>query len=187
MRHITTLIGGLFIVGSLVACGDDNDTASTMEAPASTTEAPAMTEAPATTDPADWSATCGEYEGVDAEDTAQVEEMCATAAAFAEAINTYDTDALLAVTTEDFTYQTTGEPFTRDEFIPYFEENYEAGNFNVAPTDPGVMEVVGFATYEVVEPGEVTSEDYNATGTSKYTVTGGPDGWLISKFVWVEG
>ena len=182
MRHLSIIISGLFILGALAACSDDNDTAST-------TEAPVVTEASATTDMANWSATCGDYEGPDAEDTAQVEAICATAAAFAEAINSYDSEALLAVTTEDFTYQTTGDPFTRDEFIPYFEANYEAGNFTVTPTGPTVIVgVAGFVTYEIVEPGEVTSEDYNATGTSTYIVTGldADDAWLVESFVWTE-
>lgn len=182
MRHLSIIVGGLFILGALAACSDDNDTATT-------TEAPVAAEAPATTDSGNWSATCGEYEGPDAEDTAQVEAICATAAALMEAINTYDSEALQAVTTEDFTYQTTGDPLTRDEFIPYFEEYYEAGNFNVAPTGPAVIVgVVGFVTYEIVEPGEVTSEDYNATGTSTYVVTGlhADDAYLVDEFVWTE-
>ena len=182
MRPLSIVIGGVFVLGAFAACSDDDGTATT-------TEAAVVTEAPATTDSVDWSATCGEYEGRDADDTAQVEAICATAAAFMEAINTYDSEALLAVTTEDFTYQTTGDPFTRDEFIPYFGANYEAGNFTVTPTGPTVIVgVAGFVTYEIVEPGEVTSEDYNATGTSTYIVTGldADDAWLVESFVWTE-
>ena len=140
MRPLSIVIGGVFVLGAFAACSDDDGTATT-------TEAAVVTEAPATTDSVDWSATCGEYEGRDADDTAQVEAICATAAAFMEAINTYDSEALLAVTTEDFTYQTTGDPFTRDEFIPYFEANYEAGNFTVTGSGqlvtPDGMPVLG--------------------------------------------
>ena len=44
MRHIATLVCGLFVVGSLAACGDDNDDTADTAAP--TTEAAAETEAP---------------------------------------------------------------------------------------------------------------------------------------------
>lgn len=187
MRTTTTLIG-LLVVGSLVACSDGSDDTADTDAPTTETEAPADTDAPVVTPADDWSAVCGAYEG-EPDEVAQVDDICAVATAFMEAINTYDTEALLAVTTEDFTYQTTGDPFTRDEFVPYFEANYERGNFQVAPTGPAeILGVAGFATYEIAEPGEVTSQDYNATGVSTYIVTGiDTDGqWLVSEFVWTE-
>jgi len=196
MRHIATLVCGLFVIGSFAACGDDDDDTTDTEAPSTEaaveTEAPTETEAPVETEAPDETTIedraggpavrCGTPEATD-----DIPDVCATADAFTEAINTYDTEALLAVTTEDFTYQTTGDPFTRDEFIPYFDANYEKGDFAIEHGEELIVSAAGFVgAFAGEQQGEVTSADYNATGTSFYGIVDVDGTWLIEEFVWIE-
>lgn len=106
--------------------------------------------------------------------------------AFTEAINTYDTEALLAVTTEDFVWTSTGDPMTRDEFVTHFEANYEVTDFNVEPTSELIITDAASGAYAGEQRGEVTSDVYNATGTSSYEIVDVDGTWLVDEFVRVE-
>ena len=78
--------------------------------------------------------------------------MSSAVEAFTEAINTYDTEALLAVTTEGFTWESTGPVQSRAEFVDHFEANYEAQNFSLEVTGELMVEADGDG-YVAEEPG----------------------------------
>lgn len=111
--------------------------------------------------------------------------VTSTVQAFNDAINTYDSDALLAVTTEDFTWQSTGDVQSRAEFVDYFEANYEVGNFNFAPTGELTVESDGDG-YVAEELGRVTSSGYNEDGSSTYRLVEMDGSWLVQEFRWSE-
>ena len=105
--------------------------------------------------------------------------------AMTDAINSYDTQALLAVTTDDFTWQSTGEVQSLAEFVDHFEANYEAGNFNVESTGQLTIEADGDG-YVAEEPGRVTSSAYNRDGLSMYRLVEVDGAWLVQEFRWSE-
>ena len=100
---------------------------------------------------------------------------------FTEAINTYDTEALLSVTTEDFTWESTGEVQSRPEFVEHFEAYYEAGGFMTESTGALTVERDGDA-YVAEEPGRVTSAGYNEDGRSVYRLVELDGSWLVQEF-----
>ena len=105
--------------------------------------------------------------------------------AFNDAINTYDTEALLAVTTEDFTWESTGDVQSRPEFVEHFEEYYEVGRFHAESTDEPEVKSDGGA-YVVEVPGRVTSAGYDGDGLSVYRVVEVDDSWMVQEFRWSE-
>lgn len=105
--------------------------------------------------------------------------------AFTEAINTYDTEALLAVTTEGFTWESTGPVQSRAEFVDHFEANYEAQNFSLEVTGELMVEADGDG-YVAEEPGRVTSNAYNEDGRSTYRLVELGGSWLVEEFRWYE-
>lgn len=125
-------------------------------------------------------AACGgtDESGVPGEVTLAVER-------FTEAINTYDTEALLSVTTEDFTWESTGEVQTRSEFVDHFEAYYQAGGFRTQPSGTLTVERDGDG-YLAQEPGRVTSTGYNEDGRSVYRLVEVDGSWLIQSFRWYE-
>lgn len=105
--------------------------------------------------------------------------------AFTDAVNSYDSEALLAVTSEDFTWESTGTLQSREEFVEFFEANYEVGNFNIEPTGQLTLEADGDA-YVAEEPGRVTSLSYNEEGLTTYRVVEVDGTWLVQELRWEE-
>lgn len=105
--------------------------------------------------------------------------------AFNAAINSYDSEALLDATTEDFTWESTGAVQSRSEFVAYFDEHYEVGGFRFESTGELVVERDddGFIAEE---PGRVTSVGYDAEGRSVFRVVESGDAWLVQQFRWYE-
>lgn len=112
-------------------------------------------------------------------------EVTSTVDAFTDAVNTYDADALLSVTTEDFTWNSSGEVQSRAEFVEYLETYYEAGNFNVEPTGELTAEADGDA-YVVEQAGRVTSAGYNDDGVSTLRLVEVDDSWFVQAMRWSE-
>ena len=112
-------------------------------------------------------------------------EVTSTVNAFTDAINTYDAEALLSVTTEDFTWNSSGEVQSRAEFVEYLETYYEAGNFNIEPTGELTVEADGDA-YVAEQGGRVTSADYNDDGLSTLRLVEVDDSWLVQAMRWSE-
>ena len=102
------------------------------------------------------------------------------------AINTYDTEAFLAHTTEDFTWQTTAGVTSRSDFVDHFEANYETLDFHIESTGALTAERDGDA-YVAEEPGRVTSTVYNEDGRSVYRLVEEDGSWLVREFRWYEG
>ncbi len=112
-------------------------------------------------------------------------EVTSAVEAFTDAINTYDSQALLAVTTENFTWQSTGQVQSRAEYVDYFEANYEPSNFNTEPTGQLTVDADGDG-YVAEEPGRVTSSGYNQNGLSTYRLVEVDGSWLVQEFRWSE-
>ena len=83
--------------------------------------------------------------------------VTSTLDAFTEATNTYDSEALLALFTEDFTWQSTGDVVSRTEYVDYFDTYYENVGFHVESTGPLTIERDGDA-YVAKQTDRVTSK-----------------------------
>ena len=104
---------------------------------------------------------------------------------FAEAINTYDSDALLANTSEDFTWQSTGDVTNREDYVAYLETYYERLNFRSEPTGDRVIERDGDA-YVATQPDHATATGLDVEGVSVIRVAEVDGTWLVQEFRWTE-
>ena len=104
---------------------------------------------------------------------------------FAEAINTYDTDTLLANTTEDFTWQSTGGVNTREEYVRHFETYYRRANFHNEPVGDRVIERDGDA-YVATQVDHTTATGLDVDGVSVIRVVEVDGTWLVQEFRWRE-
>jgi ketosteroid isomerase-like protein len=102
---------------------------------------------------------------------------------FSDAINAYDTEAFLAHTTEDFTWQSTGDVTSRPDFVIYFEAYYEEVGFHSELTGEQVIEPDGDA-YVVTAPDHITAQNYDEEGESVIRVVGIDGTWLVQELRW---
>lgn len=113
-------------------------------------------------------------------------EVTSTLEAFTEAINTYDSEALGALLTEDFTWQSTGDVNSRTEFLTHFETSFEDQEFNVELTSPPTIERDGDA-YVAAGTDFVTSKGFpDRTGQHITRLVEVDGSWLIQEFRWTE-
>ena len=128
---------------------------------------------------------CGDDGGSSTAGTDVPSGVIAALDGFAEAINTYDTDALLANTTEDFTWQSTGDVNTREEYVTYVETYYERANFHNEPIGDRVVERDGDA-YVATQPDHTTATALDVVGVSVVRVVEVDGTWLVQEFRWHE-
>jgi len=128
---------------------------------------------------------CGD-DGASSTDGADIPSgVIAALDGFGEAINTYDSEALLAHTTEDFTWQSTGDVTSREEYVAYFETYYERANFHTEPTGDRVIEPEGDA-YVATQPDHSTASGLDVVGESVIRVVEVDGTWLVQEFRWHE-
>ena len=112
--------------------------------------------------------------------------VTSTLDAFTEATNTYDSEALLALFTEDFTWQSTGDVVSRTEYVDYFDTYYENVGFHVESTGPLTIERDGDA-YVAKQTDRVTSKAApDMTGREVIRLVEVDGSWLIQEFRWTE-
>ena len=108
-----------------------------------------------------------------------------TLEAFTEATNTYDTEALGALFTEDFTWQSTGPVQSGPEFLAHIDTYYENLRFHVESTGPLTIERDGDA-YIATTTDHVTTIRDDMTGREVIRLVEVDGTWLIQEFRWTE-
>ena len=111
--------------------------------------------------------------------------VTSTLDAFTEATNTYDSEALLALFTEDFTWQSTGDVVSRTEYVDYFDTYYENVGFHVESTGPLTIERDGDA-YVAKQTDRITSRNPDMTGREVIRLVEVDGSWLIQEFRWTQ-
>jgi len=128
---------------------------------------------------------CGDDGGSSTTGTDVPSGVIAALDGFAEAINTYDSDELLANTTDDFTWQSTGDVTNREDYVAYLETYYERVNFHSEPTGDRVIELDGDA-YVATQPDHSTATGLDVEGVSVIRVEEVDGTWLVQEFRWTE-
>jgi hypothetical protein len=111
--------------------------------------------------------------------------VTSTLDAFLEATNTYDTEALGALVTEDFTWQSTGPVQSGPEHLAYIDANYENVGFHIELTSPRTIERDGDA-YIATATDHVTTNSDDMTGAEVARLVDVDGSWLIQEFRWTE-
>ena len=111
--------------------------------------------------------------------------VTSTLDAFLDATNTYDTEALGSLITEDFTWQSTGPVQSGPEYLAYIDANYENVGFNVEVTSPITIERDGDA-YIATATDQVTTNTDDMTGREVIRLVNVDGSWLIQEFRWTE-
>lgn len=111
--------------------------------------------------------------------------VTSTLEAFTEATNTYDSEALGALFTEDFTWQSTGEVQSRAEYLAHFDTYYEDLEFRIESTGPLRIERDGDA-YVANQTDRITSKGPEMTGREVIRLVEVDGSWLIQEFRWTE-
>jgi len=120
------------------------------------------------------------------DDTSEVPPgVTSTLETFAEATNTYDTQALGALVTDDFTWQSTGPVQSGPEFLAYIDANYENVGFHVELTSPRTIERDGDA-YVATATDHVTTNSGDMTGREVVRLVEVDGSWLVQEFRWTE-
>jgi hypothetical protein len=112
--------------------------------------------------------------------------VTSTLEAFTEATNTYDSEALGALFTEDFTWQSTGEVQSRTEYLAHFDTYYENLELHAELTGPLTIERDGDA-YVAKQTDRITSNgNPDMTGREVIRLVEVEGSWLIQKFRWTQ-
>jgi hypothetical protein len=121
------------------------------------------------------------------DDTSDVPSgVTSTLEAFTEATNTYDSEALGALVTDDFTWQSTGDVQSRTEYLAYFDTYYEDLEFNVESTSQLTIGPDGDA-YVAEQTDIVTSNAApDMTGREVLRLVEVDGSWLIQEFRWTQ-
>jgi hypothetical protein len=122
--------------------------------------------------------------GPGTDDPAVPAEVLSTVEGFTEALNTYDTEAMSAYATDDFTWQSTGPVVTLDEYLAYVDAYYEKVGFHVVAGEP-VVRVDG-EVYVVEAPDVVTTNGSEMVGATVHRVVAVDGGWLVQESRWTE-
>jgi len=104
---------------------------------------------------------------------------------FLEATNTYDTEALGALITEDFTWQSTGPVVSGPELLAHIDTYYENVGFHVELTSPISIGRDGDA-YIATATDQVTTNSDEMTGEEVIRLVEVDGSWLIQEFRWTE-
>ena len=112
--------------------------------------------------------------------------VTSTLEAFTDATNTYDSDALLALFTEDFTWQSTGDVVSRTEYVAYFDTYYENLGFHVESTGPLTIKRDGDAYVAEQTDRVTTNAAPDMTGREVIRLVEVDGSWLIQEFRWTE-
>jgi len=111
--------------------------------------------------------------------------VVSTLEAMTEATNTYDTEALGALFTEDFTWQSTGPVVSGPELLAHIDTYYENVGFHVELTSPLTIERDGDA-YVVTTTDHVTTIRDDMTGREVIRLVEVDGSWLVQEFRWTE-
>ena len=112
-------------------------------------------------------------------------DVLATVAAFEDAVNAYDTHAIRALVTADYTWQSTGPVQSLDEYLAYVDANYENVGFHTERTGERVITTEG-DSYIVQEVGVVEFIGGGLHGTTVHRLVLTDRGWLIAQSRWTE-
>lgn len=111
--------------------------------------------------------------------------VTSTLEAFTKATNTYDSEALGALFTEDFTWQSTGRVQSATEFLAYFDMYYEDLEFHTESISPLTIERDGDA-YVAKQTDRITSRNPDMTGREVIRLVEVDGSWLIQEFRWTQ-
>ena len=111
--------------------------------------------------------------------------VTSTLDAFLEATNTYDTEALGALVTDDFTWQSTGPVQSGPEYLAYIDANYENVGFHTELTSPRTIERDGDA-YIATATDYITTNIDDMTGKEVVRLVEVDGRWLVQEFRWIE-
>lgn len=111
--------------------------------------------------------------------------VTSTLETFLEATNTYDTQMLGALVTDDFTWQSTGPVQSGPEFLAYIDAHYEDVGFHIELTSETAIERDGDA-YIATATDHVTTSSGDMTGREIIRLVEVDGSWLIQEFRWTE-
>ena len=112
--------------------------------------------------------------------------MTSALEAFTEASNTDDAEALGALVTEDFTWQSTGEVQPRSEYLVYVDTYYDDLEFHTESTSPLTIERYGDASV-AEQTDRITSKgNPGMTGREVIGLVDVDGSWLIQEFRWIQ-
>jgi ketosteroid isomerase-like protein len=112
-------------------------------------------------------------------------EVLATVEGFEDAVNSYDTEAIGELVTDDYIWQSTGPVQDLDGYLAYVDTNYENIAFHTERTSDRVVTADG-ESYVVEEVGVVEFTGGELNGTTVHRLIETNDGWLIQESRWTE-
>ena len=111
--------------------------------------------------------------------------VTSTLDAFLEATNTYDTEVLGALITEDFTWQSTGPVQSGPAYLAYVDAHYDNVGFRIELTSPRTFERDGDA-YIATATDQVTTNSDEMTGEEVVRLVEVDGSWLAREFRWTD-